>query len=301
LASPEGPSIWSSLIARFLVKIGMDRYRKDYYRTLGIGNDATLEEIKKAYRQLALKFHPDRNPGDSNAEERFKEISEAYGVLADPEKRARYDLLSRTPFEGGAPPDFSYSQEEIFRDIFNNPMASDVFSELGREFGRMGFRFDERFFDRLFFGGRGFFFVFGGPGGFQTFGGPGGRQPAMADGLPPIVEQIFAPAGGSWKSRIFSWIFRKATGLLLRRFLPRVPASPAEEDDLDLTFALPLNREDAASSKTKEFSFRRNGKEETLTVKIPPGVRDGTLLRLTGMGKSRGERSGDLYLKVSLK
>ncbi len=230
----------------------MDRYRKDYYRTLGIGNDATLEEIKKAYRQLALKFHPDRNPGDSNAEERFKEISEAYGVLADPEKRARYDLLSRTPFEGGARPDFSYSQEEIFRDIFNNPMASDVFSELGREFGRMGFRFDERFFDRLFFGGRGFFFVFGGPGGFQTFGGPGGRQPAMADGLPPIVEQIFAPAGGSWKSRIFSWIFRKATGFLLRRFLPGVPASPAEEDDLDLTFTLPLNREDA-----REFEDER--------------------------------------------
>jgi DnaJ-class molecular chaperone len=105
---------------------------KNYYEILGVSPEAPPEEVKKAYRQLALKFHPDRNPGDRQAEERFKEISEAYGVLMDPEKRKQYDLLSRTPFGAGRKPDFSYTQEEIFRDIFNNPMASDVFSELGR-------------------------------------------------------------------------------------------------------------------------------------------------------------------------
>lgn len=278
----------------------MNQFPKDYYRILGVGNGAGLDEIKKAYRQLALKFHPDRNPGDSRAEERFKEISEAYGVLADPEKRRRYDLGSRTPFEAGPRPDFSYSQEEIFRDLFNNPMASDVFSELGREFGRMGFRFDERFFDRLFFGGRGFFIIFGGPGGIQSFGGPAARPPRMADALPPLVDRIF-PVGRTWKARVFSWMFRKAAGFLLRRFLPQSPASPAEEDDLDFTLALPLNRADAAFPMRKEISFLRNGKKERVEVKVPPGVRDGTLLRLTGMGKSRGERSGDLYLKVKLK
>ncbi len=279
----------------------MDHYRKDYYGTLGVGNDVNLEEIKKAYRRLALKFHPDRNPGDPNAEERFKEISEAYGVLADPEKRARYDLLSRNPFDGGARPDFSYSQEEIFRDIFNNPMARDVFSELGLEFGRMGIRFDERFFDRLFFGGRGFFFVFGGPGGFQTYGGQAAGRPPMADSFPRIADQIFAPGGKTWKGRIFSWIFRKAAGFLLRRFFPQAPASPGEREDLDLTVDFPIDREKAGSSMTGEISLRRNGKEERLAVKIPPGVRDGTLLRLAGMGKSGGGRSGDLYLRVRLK
>ncbi|SDF12254.1 molecular chaperone DnaJ [Thermus arciformis] len=64
---------------------------KDYYAILGVGRDATQEEIKKAYRQLALRYHPDKNPGDKAAEERFKEINEAYAVLSDPEKRAQYD------------------------------------------------------------------------------------------------------------------------------------------------------------------------------------------------------------------
>jgi molecular chaperone DnaJ len=64
---------------------------KDYYAILGVSREATQEEIKRAYRQLALKYHPDRNPGDKAAEERFKEINEAYAVLSDPERRARYD------------------------------------------------------------------------------------------------------------------------------------------------------------------------------------------------------------------
>lgn len=276
-------------------------YQKDYYRTLGVSEGATAEEIKKAYRQMALRYHPDRNPGDKEAEERFKEISEAYGVLIDPEKRRHYDWVSQTPSETGRRPDFSYTQEDIFRDIFSNPTASDVFADLGREFSRMGLRFDERFFDQLFFGGRGVFFIFEGPGGFryQSMGRPQGRPQNMAEVFSPMVEQILVPRGVTWKGRIFSWFFRKIFGFFFRRLFPNA-SSDIQEDDLDLTYSLPLERDEITPAATKELSFRRNGKMEKLLVKIPPGVRNGTTLRLRGMGKSQSGKVGDLYLRVKL-
>jgi len=276
---------------------------KNYYETLGVSRESNADEIKKAYRQLALKFHPDRNPGDREAEERFKEVSEAYGVLIDPEKRRHYDLLSRTPFESGRRPDFSYTQEEIFRDIFNNPMASDVFSELGREFSRMGFRFDQSFFDHLFFGGRGFVFIVGGPGGFQVHSSGQPQYPVRnpAEIFSPLLENIIVPRGTTLKGRAASWLFRKGIGFFLRRLFPGSP-QPAlgEPDNLDVTYDLPLSPEEASSATNKEFSFQRKGTLERLRVKIPAGVKDGTKLRLRGMGKSQGAKAGDLYLKIHL-
>jgi curved DNA-binding protein len=85
---------------------------RDYYKVLGVDRSATKEQIKKAYRSLALKHHPDRNPGDKQAEEKFKELNEAYQVLSDPEKRARYDALgesyNRYQQRGGAPGGFNW-------------------------------------------------------------------------------------------------------------------------------------------------------------------------------------------------
>ena len=276
---------------------------KNYYEILGVSPEAPSEEVKKAYRQLALKFHPDRNPGDRQAEERFKEISEAYEVLMDPEKRRQYDLLSRTPFGAGRQPDFSYTQEEIFRDIFNNPAASDVFSELGREFARMGFRFDERFFEHLFFGGRGFFFVFGGPGGFQysSSGQPQDQARNAVEIFAPILENVLVPRGVTLKGRIASWVFRKGIGFFFRRLLPDAfPSNPGENSSLDLVYAFPLSRADVSAAATKEISLQRNGKVERLWVKIPAGIPDGTQLRLRGKGKTGGGKTGDLYLKIQL-
>jgi len=278
-------------------------YEKDYYKILGISKNASAEEIKKAYRQLALKVHPDRNPGDRQAEERFKEISEAYGVLIDPEKRSHYDLLSQTPFEAGRRPDFSYTQEEIFRDIFNNPMASEVFSDLGREFARMGLRFDERFFEHLFFGGQGSFFIFGGPGGFRVHSSPQpqNRTRNSAEVLSPLLENIIVPRGTTLKGKVASWLFRKGVGFVLRGlFSGTVPSDPAQSDNLDVTYIFPLFQEEVSSTMTKEVSFQRNGKVERLLVKIPAGSKDGTKLRLRGMGKTQGGRVGDLYLKIRL-
>ena len=76
--------------------------KKDYYETLGVSKNATDNELKKAYRVLAKKYHPDANPGDKEAEAKFKEASEAYAVLSDPEKRRQYDQFGHAAFEGGA-------------------------------------------------------------------------------------------------------------------------------------------------------------------------------------------------------
>ena len=87
---------------------------KDYYKILGVDRKASEEEIKKAFRKLAMKYHPDRNPGDKKAEETFKDINEAYEVLSDPEKRRRYDQLgesyTRWQQAGGAPGGFNWNE-----------------------------------------------------------------------------------------------------------------------------------------------------------------------------------------------
>jgi molecular chaperone DnaJ len=104
---------------------------KDYYSILGVPRNATQEEIKRAYRRLALKYHPDRNPGDKEAEEKFKEISEAYEVLSDPEKRAIYDSYGYSGLKSSG-----YRGFEEVSDIFKT--FSDIFEEF------FGFSFEEK-------------------------------------------------------------------------------------------------------------------------------------------------------------
>jgi len=110
--------------------------KRDYYELLGIGRNAGDEDIKKAYRKLALQYHPDRNPGDKHAEEKFKEVSEAYSVLSDPQKRTQYDQFGHAAFGEGGPFaggfDFSGSGfEDIVGDIFG-----EFFGGGGRQRGR---------------------------------------------------------------------------------------------------------------------------------------------------------------------
>src|SRR3970282_3030684 len=95
--------------------------KRDYYEVLGVERQASQEEVKKAYRKLALKLHPDRTPGNKEAEEKFKEASAAYQILGDAERRAQYDRFGHAAFEqqggfGGF--DFSAGFEELFMDVF---------------------------------------------------------------------------------------------------------------------------------------------------------------------------------------
>jgi molecular chaperone DnaJ len=105
--------------------------RKDYYRILGVARDATPDEIKKQYRQIALKYHPDRNPGNKESEEKFKEAAEAYEVLRDPEKRRLYDVYGH---EGVSSTGFTGFQD--FSDIFRT--FGDIFGDFFGGFGDFG-------------------------------------------------------------------------------------------------------------------------------------------------------------------
>lgn len=122
--------------------------KRDYYEVLGVGRDATADEIKKAYRKAAIQFHPDKNPGDKNAEEKFKEAAEAYDVLSNPEKKARYDQFGHAGMGGAS--------------------GAGGFGGFGGEYG--GFTMEDIFsrFGDIFGGGR--------FGGFGSGSGYGGRS-----------------------------------------------------------------------------------------------------------------------------
>lgn len=272
----------------------------DYYKILGISEKADAETIKHAYRKLALKFHPDHNPDDPHAEERFKEISEAYGVLIDPLKRAEYDrsrstrqfrnYRTYTQQQG-----FGYKTEDIYRDIFNNPRFNDVFSELAREFRARGFRFDESFIRQVFFGGKGFVF-----GGF-FFGTPFGRTLRTGKAWPTSDQFKASSRAVSRTNReqvTFKKIARKALNFVSQKISPKSSASHQGSSDIYLN--LPLTPDVIKYGKKIEIKFKRNNKMEHLRVTIPRGIAPGKKIRIAGMGNTSRAGKGDLYLTVQI-
>src|SRR5947208_14863328 len=117
--------------------------KRDYYEVLGVERTAAAEEIKRAYRKLAVKFHPDKNPDDPHAEEKFKELGEAYDVLMDPEKRAAYDRFGHAAFaQGGAGFGGGFHDPfDIFREVFGGGFGGGIFETF---FGGAGVRTEDR-------------------------------------------------------------------------------------------------------------------------------------------------------------
>jgi curved DNA-binding protein CbpA len=292
------------------------RFRADpervYYAILGLKEDASPEEVRKAYRKLALHYHPDRNRGEAGAEERFKAISEAYAVLIDPERRRLYDLSRRAGTRAGAGAKAGYraepgpysSQEDILRDLLHNRDAAALFEELRHEFQRMGFRFDDGFVRHVFFGGRGF--VFGG----VFFGGPftWGRT---AEGEWSGGSRRRIEPWGPWRHRTPEGR-TESPGLLARlgRALQRVVSGVGRAAQLalgagerggDLTHDLAITPEEARSGTRKHVRFARGSEIAEMIVAIPSGVRPGTRLRLRGKGLvGKTGVPGDLYLRIQI-
>ena len=207
---------------------------RDYYETLGVHRSAKEEEIKKAYRKLARKYHPDLNPQNKQAEEKFKEIQEAYEVLSDAEKRRKYDQLGAN-WKNGAdftpPPNWGGFQGTINMD--------DLFSRAGDQ---RSSAFSD-FFEMLF----------GGMGGMGGFGGAGAGQ---------------------------------GTGTRAR-WGTRAPKGEAETE-----LALPL--EDMHRGIQRKLTVRLGNAEKTIDVRIPPGARDDSKIRIPGGGPG----GGDLYVRL---
>ncbi len=280
---------------------------RDYYALLGVGPGATAEEIRKAYRRLALAWHPDRNPGNPEATERFKELSVAYAVLIDPARRADYDRARRAGvrYESGRNP------EDLLRDLFADPGASAVFDELARELERLGFAVSGHRFRQTLLGGRavvsGGVFVVSPMAPLLALLRLG---PAARRGDPAASRPAAGP--GAALRGLARWLRRADgrpawdRGLLgrLATFLgggerPRLPDTGPGGDDL--VIPLRLTPAEAARGGRRRIAIPRDGARQELVVTVPPGVRPGTRLRLRGQGRRRaGMPPGDAYLAIEV-
>ena len=207
---------------------------KDYYQTLGVDRNASEKDIKRAYRRLARQFHPDVNPGDDRAEEKFKGINEAYEVLGDQEKRAKYDRLGASWQQwqrtGQDPSQFDWSQWS---------------GDLGN--------------------------IFGGAG---------------ADVFSDFFRSLFGGTGGAGRTRTADDLFRRTTS---RRTL--------RGQDVEAPVEITLEEALHGTIRVLEQDGRR------IQIKIPPGARSGSKVRIAGKGGPGygGGPTGDLYLNITVK
>jgi molecular chaperone DnaJ len=248
--------------------------RKDYYEILGVPKDASQEDLKRAYRKLARKCHPDVNPGDAGAEERFKDISEAYHVLGDKERREAYD---RGP--------------ERFAQEFD---LSDFFSHFERASAGRGGGTQFHFADL----GDLFGDVFGGSGGearsgFTAQWGTGQGFPGAGRGFPGAASGAAAPRAGRDVTVALSLSFEDAMNGIERSVSFRRPT---------LCDACGGTGSQGGAPCARCGGSGQIQKTDRAKVKIPAGVSDGSKVRVAGRGEpgTNGGPAGDLYIRISV-
>jgi len=265
---------------------------KDYYEILGVPENCPEADIRKAFRKLAFRYHPDTNPGSEKwAEEKFKEINEAYGVLGDKVKRQQYDLARRGQFAGynTGYQGFQYSQQDIFNGIFANRA---MFGEMNRMFAQAGLRFDQDFLNRVFFSGRGF--------SFQFFTSPGGASQGFPGSNATYRQHPYVSTHQpGWMERLLTRIVTRIAKSVLNRLL-NIQYEALPRHELDHHVTLEITSDEATAGGEKRVTYKRGGQVKNLMVKLPSGVKTGTRIRLKGMGMIAGKKSGDLYLHVQI-
>lgn len=245
--------------------------KRDYYEVLGVGKDAGDDELKKAYRRLAMKYHPDRNPGSKDAEEHFKEVSEAYGVLTDPDKREIYNQYGHEGLQrgGGGGGDFGGGFSDLFGDIF-----SDIFggSRHGPRHGANLRYTIELTLEEAAFG------------------------TATHIRIPKLESCTECHGSGSASGKAPQTCATCRGGGQVR----------IQQGFFTLQQPCPHCRGRGAVISDPCKICRGNGRvrrEKTLEVKIPPGVDTGDRIRLNGEGEigERGAPPGDLYVQIDVK
>lgn len=250
--------------------------KRDYYEVLGVSRDAGPDELKKAYRRLALQFHPDRNPGDAQAEDRFKEASEAYAVLSDADKRRQYDRFGfegvGTGGPGGFPGGFG-DFTDLFNDLFGDLFGGRMGARRGR--GQRGadlrYNFELDLADVL-----------------------EGREATLD--LPKMTEcETCAGSGAREGTKPQRCTRCDGTGqAIFQQGLFRIsrPCEVCQGEGWVVRDPCPTCR-----------GTGRTEGQKTIKVRIPPGVDDGMRLRLAGEGEAgvAGGPPGDLYVVIRLR
>ncbi|MDK9720993.1 MAG: molecular chaperone DnaJ [Rhodospirillales bacterium] len=256
--------------------------KKDYYELLGVAKGASADDLKKAYRKLAMQWHPDKNPGDKAAEAKFKEISEAYEILKDDQKRAAYDRFGHAAFEqgGGFRPGGGGGAQD-----FGGAGFTDIFEEMFGDF----------------------------MGGGRRGGGQPGRGQDLRYNMDVSLEE--AHKGLNTSVRVPSSVACEAckgtgsaggTQPVICKTCSGHGKVRAQQGFFTIERPCPtchgMGKVITDPCKPCQGTGRVR-KEKTLSVNIPPGVEDGTRIRLAGEGEAglRGASSGDLYIFLSIK
>jgi curved DNA-binding protein len=281
---------------------------EDYYKILGVNKNATDAEIKKAYRKLAMQYHPDHTKGDKASEDKFKKVSEAYAVLSDKEKRKQYDQFGSEGFQQ------RYSQEDIFRGFDLGDILKEFGFSGGNIFGRRG-------------GGARFSFG----GGGAPFGDFTDQRAARAKGsdlvyeLPLTVREVITGTSKTisfeHKGRAERLTVKIPKGMVdgkKLRLAGKGEESPYGGQPGDLFVQSKVIEDPMYSVKGQDLITHRTVKltdailgttldiptpdGKDLSLKVPPGTRPGTKMRLGGHGlpTMKGNKRGDLYVQIQV-